>query len=51
LLSHSFNFPIKKLMIMLPLHGQSTAALQQRQWADLTFQKNLKEMFLLNSQY
>lgn len=35
-------------MIMLPLHGQNTAAIKINHWADKTLNQNQKAMFLLN---
>jgi len=47
----SFQLPIKKLMIMLPSHGQNTAAVKIiLHRAGITFYFTQKEMFLINSQ-
>lgn len=44
--SHSFQITIKELMIMLPLHGQNTAALQHSsQRAGHTSKTNKKRCF------
>jgi len=38
--SHSYQITIKELMIMLPLHGQNTAALQLKVSGQVILQKN-----------
>lgn len=45
--SHSFQITIKELMIMLPLHGQNTAALQLKVSGQAILQKlTRKDVFV-----